>query len=272
MSSLEMIQPTDVIVADRFRHDLGDLDALARDIEATGLLQPIVITPDHQLIAGMRRLNAWQRTSHKDAPIPAHVVDVKSLTRGEFSENMLRKDFTISERLAIMDSLSAQMRAARAAPDRPMPGRRGRPADGAILDIVGDHLGVSRSTLNKAAAVANAARRNPGKYQFLVDRMDRTGKVDAAFRELRSLGGFTPKKGGRRRAARDIFDELLQLPRSIAYQRLIEFEQAVVFLRHLINAAGVGVSELDEIGALVRPDQIEAAKRAARAAAVGGGS
>ena len=52
---------TDVLVADRARGDLGDIDALAESIRQEGLLQPIVVRPldeRFQLIAGRRRLAA----------------------------------------------------------------------------------------------------------------------------------------------------------------------------------------------------------------------
>jgi ParB family chromosome partitioning protein len=49
---------TDIIVGERHRHDLGDIDALARSIAELNLLHPIVIRPDGKLIAGVRRLAA----------------------------------------------------------------------------------------------------------------------------------------------------------------------------------------------------------------------
>jgi ParB family chromosome partitioning protein len=47
-----------VIVGERHRRDLGDLDALAANIKDTGLLRPIVVRRDGTLIAGERRLRA----------------------------------------------------------------------------------------------------------------------------------------------------------------------------------------------------------------------
>ena len=42
----------------RFRKDLGDLQTLAKSIQEIGLLQPIVVNQDNELIAGKRRLEA----------------------------------------------------------------------------------------------------------------------------------------------------------------------------------------------------------------------
>lgn len=47
-------------VGPRHRKDLGDLNALAEDIHDIGLLCPILVTPDYQLIDGERRLRAVQ--------------------------------------------------------------------------------------------------------------------------------------------------------------------------------------------------------------------
>ena len=50
-----------IIVGDRHRQDLGDIDELAASIERFGLLQPITVTPDMVLVCGYRRLVAIQR-------------------------------------------------------------------------------------------------------------------------------------------------------------------------------------------------------------------
>jgi N6-adenosine-specific RNA methylase IME4 len=86
-------------IGKRHRRDLGDIDGLATSFRDIGLLQPIVITPDHELIAGRRRIEAAKSLGWKS--IPVHVVDIESVMRGEYDENILRKDFTVSERVAI---------------------------------------------------------------------------------------------------------------------------------------------------------------------------
>jgi ParB-like chromosome segregation protein Spo0J len=51
--------PIDKIrVGKRHRNDMGDLDALAANMHAVGLLQPIVVTPDGLLLCGERRIAA----------------------------------------------------------------------------------------------------------------------------------------------------------------------------------------------------------------------
>lgn len=97
----------DVVVGKRHRKDLGDLGRLASSIETEGLLQPIGITGDRELVFGQRRIKAvqilgWDR-------IAAVVVDVSSIASGEFDENVIRKDFTTMERVAIGKTLEDQL-------------------------------------------------------------------------------------------------------------------------------------------------------------------
>ena len=68
-----------------------------------GLLQPIVVRPDGVLIAGERRLHAAKLLGWTE--IPVTVVDLDAVVRGEFAENAIRKDFTLSEAVAIKRAL-----------------------------------------------------------------------------------------------------------------------------------------------------------------------
>ncbi len=76
--------------------DHGDIDALGRSIATIGLLHPIVVTLELELIAGERRLMACVRLQWER--VPARLVDLQSIVLGEYAENELRKDFTVSER------------------------------------------------------------------------------------------------------------------------------------------------------------------------------
>jgi ParB family transcriptional regulator, chromosome partitioning protein len=83
----------------RFRQDHGDIAALARSIEAVGLLHPVVVTPSNELVCGERRIEAARLLGWQE--IPVRVVDIDAIVLGEHAENELRKDFTVSERVAI---------------------------------------------------------------------------------------------------------------------------------------------------------------------------
>jgi N6-adenosine-specific RNA methylase IME4 len=57
---------------------------------------------------------------------------------------------------------------------------------GRVRDRLGQQVGLSGKTLEKAAAIVEAAEREPERHADLVEHMDRTGNVDAAHRELRA--------------------------------------------------------------------------------------
>lgn len=87
-----------ITVGDRYRKDLGDIDALANSINVLGLLQPIGIDSNYALIFGERRLRACQQLGLDT--IGARIIHVDNLA-AEHDENEIRKAFTVSERVAI---------------------------------------------------------------------------------------------------------------------------------------------------------------------------
>lgn len=98
---------TGVKIGQRFRSDLGDINALANSIKELGLLQPIGVDQHHQLIFGERRLRAHQALGLEN--IQARVIAVHSLLAAEHAENEIRKDFTASERVAIAEAIKAEI-------------------------------------------------------------------------------------------------------------------------------------------------------------------
>ena len=100
----------------RFRKDFGDLNSLAASIAEIGLLQPIGIDSGNQLVFGERRLRAFKMLGRES--IPARIVNLDSLIKGELAENDCRKDFTPSERVAIGAAIEAELQ-----------GRNHRPAE-----------------------------------------------------------------------------------------------------------------------------------------------
>ncbi|MFT4213261.1 MAG: ParB N-terminal domain-containing protein [Microbacterium sp.] len=100
-----------IIVGNRHRADLGDLDALAESIARDGLLQPLTVTIDGVLVCGARRLAAikllgWRTVS----------VWVRSGISGrlghllaEQDDNVLHKDLTPVEAAALYRELKTLM-------------------------------------------------------------------------------------------------------------------------------------------------------------------
>ena len=93
----------DIKIGNRFRKDLGDIKTLASSIQEIGLLQPVVINQNNELIAGQRRLGACKSLGWTE--IPAAVVNLDDIVKREYHENAVRKDFTTSERIAVLQEI-----------------------------------------------------------------------------------------------------------------------------------------------------------------------
>ena len=182
----------DIKVGSRHRRDLGDIDALAQNIAEVGLLHPIVVTPVGLLIAGERRLDAYQKLGRER--IPVTVLDLDQIVRGEYAENFFRKAFTPSEIADIADALEPIERAK--AKERRLNGLKhgsrlaksaARGAVGRALDHVGRIVGANRDTIIKARAVRDAAKAEPGRFSKLAADMDRSGRVNGPFKRLKVM-------------------------------------------------------------------------------------
>lgn len=104
MKNVSTLPISDIQIGERHRKDLGDIEGLAHSIAGDGLLQPIGVTPDNRLVFGYRRLIAC-RDHLGWTEIPTVVIDIENLTHGEWVENTIRKDLTLSEMVAITDAL-----------------------------------------------------------------------------------------------------------------------------------------------------------------------
>lgn len=89
-----------VSIGDRIRKDMGDLKELSDDIAKNGLINPPVVTPDFELIAGERRLQAMKELGYKQVEVRImKVEDAEHKLNLEINENENRKDFNKSERI-----------------------------------------------------------------------------------------------------------------------------------------------------------------------------
>jgi N6-adenosine-specific RNA methylase IME4 len=178
-----------IAVGQRYRKDLGDLRSLAASIEEVGLLHPIVVTPQGRLIAGQRRLKACVLLGWVEVPVT--VVDLLQAARGEAHENFVRKDLLPSEIVALKRAIEPLER-------REARQRQGTKTDlchpatvaegqGDARDKIARYLGVGRTTIERAEAVVEAAEEEPEEYGYLVEQMDRSGKVAGAYRRLTVL-------------------------------------------------------------------------------------
>jgi N6-adenosine-specific RNA methylase IME4 len=179
----------DIQIGFRYRKDLGDLRSLADSISEVGLLHPVVVTPEGRLIAGQRRLEACRLLGWDEVPVT--VVDLLQAARGEAHENFVRKDLLPSEIVALKRAIEPlERRAARerqgSRTDLCLPATVAE-CQGAARDKIARYLGVGKTTIDRAEAVVEAAEEEPEQYGYLVEQMDRSGKVAGAYRRLEVL-------------------------------------------------------------------------------------
>jgi len=186
-------------INERFRKDLGNINPLAQSIKEIGLLHPIVINENNELIAGVRRLEACRKLGWVDIPIT--IANLEDIRRGEYDENAYRKAFLPSEMVAIAKAL------------RPEAENEAKKRQGIRTDIIteekkdvnfmetfhkvekekptrdkiGEYVGVSGRTLEKAVEIIEAAEKEPVKYRPLVEKMDKEKKVDGAYRKFKEI-------------------------------------------------------------------------------------
>jgi N6-adenosine-specific RNA methylase IME4 len=187
MTTASVMNIDDVKIGKRHRRDLGDIEALAATIADIGLLHPVVVRPDGELIAGERRIEAGKLLGWTQIPIT--VVDLEKVALGEYAENAFRKAFTPSEMVEIANSIEPIER--KRAKDRQgertdkHPENFSSSSRGRALDKVATVAGISRPTLVKARAIVAAAEAEPEKFAKLLDDMDRTGRVNGVYRRLK---------------------------------------------------------------------------------------
>ncbi len=185
-------------IGKRHRQQVGDVRSLAASIERLGLLHPIVVDGGGRLVAGARRLAAVRSLGWHDVPVRVvrNISDAADALRAERDENTERKGFLPSELVSIARALEPLERAE--AKGRQMSGlRRGTTVaragnlperdKGQRRDKLAAVVGVSGRTLDKARAVVEAAERDRRRYGALVEEMDRTGNITAAFAGLHRL-------------------------------------------------------------------------------------
>jgi len=175
----------DIKIGDRYRKDMGDIEGLARSMNESGLIHPVALAADNTLIAGERRILAARLLGWES--IEAHYVDLENLLRGEQDENKVRKDFTVTEAVAIANAVQAieeEKARARKATSNAERVNFTPSETGKTRDKVSQAVGMSWLTLEKAREVVEAAEQEPELFGPIAEEMDRTGKVAPAYEAL----------------------------------------------------------------------------------------
>lgn len=106
---MEQISVASIIVENRFRKDMGDIEGLAASIAEIGQIQPIVINKDRRLIAGGRRLAAMRHLGRETIAATVFDLDDLDALKVERDENDQRKEPTISEKVALAEAVAERM-------------------------------------------------------------------------------------------------------------------------------------------------------------------
>ncbi len=93
-----LVRISEIQVKKRIRKESGNINELSESMNIHGLMNPIVISREYQLIAGFRRLESAKKLGWEN--IEANIIDaptkIKKLEM-EIEENIHRKDFTPDE-------------------------------------------------------------------------------------------------------------------------------------------------------------------------------
>jgi len=153
---------TDVIVKDRIRADLGDIEELAESIAREGLLQPIVIDDQNRLVAGGRRYTAFTLLNSNKVACenPALYAQVPYVRLGQLSpsrkvmleleENWRRKAMTWQENV-IGISMYHKAAVSNARAD----------GDSWSQQLTGKLLGMNQAKVSVALTIAKHIKRAP---------------------------------------------------------------------------------------------------------------
>lgn len=168
------VKPDEIIIENRVREDLGDLDSLAMSIHKLGLLHPPVYIklPDgkFKLVAGERRTRCcFDRLGWTEMPVripkekdgvaltPENIstlVSEDDLLEMELVENCKRKDWSYSEQVkAVKDFHEIMQR-------KYGEGRQGRKAGWGMRDTA-QYLGISLGLVSQDIKLARAMENNP---------------------------------------------------------------------------------------------------------------
>lgn len=104
ISSVQLIPSSELITNDDNFYNLTDIDLLKNSIIASGLLHPIVITPQRKIISGHRRYKAMQELNYTDIPctiirfdsdLDESIALINANSQRKKSDEELRQEVTV---------------------------------------------------------------------------------------------------------------------------------------------------------------------------------
>lgn len=165
-----ILKINDVKIGQRVRDEYGDMESLANSIKEYGLLHPIVVDANYNLIAGCRRLLACERIGMKE--IEAKMlgeISERELRALELEENIRRKDLTALERsknLVELAEIKEQELKEKEYFAESAKKSRGQPPKVNGLKQVSEEIGVPIKTLHDAKQHVAAVNEFPALESF----------------------------------------------------------------------------------------------------------
>lgn len=149
---------SDIKPGERTRAGMGWLDDLERSIEQLGVLQPIGVTPNGELIFGGRRLQACKNLGMED--IPARVININPedpahVLKMEQAENNVRKDFTPSEKVELARRIEEALAGRQGRPGKTCKNLQEKP-EGKSRDLAASAVGWSGEQYRQAKKVVES--------------------------------------------------------------------------------------------------------------------
>lgn len=220
-----MIKVSKIVVEDRAREELGNLQDLENNLTERGLIQPVAVkelgNDMYKLLAGERRFTVIKSHNGEDSNISCRVFDHDlsdlEMKEIEMSENFYRKDMEWWE----YDKLTAEIHKLKQAIHgvaAPGPGNEGWTGQD-----TGDLLGITN------ASVTGALKRNEAREQF-PDLFENCKSASDASKVLKKLGESIVK--------RDIAERIEQSKSNTTLTELAK--------RYIVKDFFVGVKEIPD--------------------------
>jgi len=181
---------TSIIVKDRARKDFGDLSELKSSISRRGLINPICIDDQNQLIAGERRLRCHVELGLLEIEVK-YYKDLTPIEKKEMElEENLHKTLTWYEKAALRAEIHAAMVEIHGS------AIKGHESNGWSQVDTAEALGISKSVLSQDVALVETSKLLPKIAKFQSKRQ--AVKHMAKANELAILGELALRdKGGK---------------------------------------------------------------------------
>lgn len=164
----------EIVVGERRREDMGDIQELAESIGKYGLLHPVVVDEQSRLVAGGRRLEAIKLLGWQEVEVRSlgELTD-KEVRVIELEENLRRKDLTEHEKskqlVELKRIVTEAAREENCLPDRRFSeerkGGRGKKSIGSYRDIE-ERTGIDKDAFRQAEQHVQAVDSYPELSSF----------------------------------------------------------------------------------------------------------